>query len=171
MTDDLGTVVLMAGAVGRPGQRTFYLQAHATSGPITVKCEKQQVEALAEYLERLLADLPAVQSPAALPDELTPPVDPRFVLGSIGLAYDEVADRFVVVLEEITEEADDDAEDAGRLSADDTVERDGVRLELTRDSALVFCARARDLVAAGRPSCRFCGRPMDPDGHFCPRMN
>src|SRR5262249_42672924 len=104
MTDDLGTVVLVSGAVGDPGQRVFYLQAQGPFGTHTVKCEKQQVAALAEHLERLLADLPPIGSTSLVPGDLQASwsgLDPRFVLGTIGLAYDAEADRVVVVLEEL----------------------------------------------------------------------
>lgn len=165
MTDDLGTVVLVTGFVGEPGQRVFYLQAQSELGTSTVKCEKGQVAALAEHLEQLLADLPAIESTSLMAADLQPSYDPpRFVLGTIGLAYDADTDHVVVVLEEIVvidEEADDDFEP----------ERDGLRLEITRDVASVFCRRAREIVAAGRPACRWCGRPIDRDGHPCPRMN
>jgi|SoiMethySBSTD1v2_1073268.scaffolds.fasta_scaffold1323249_2 uncharacterized repeat protein (TIGR03847 family) len=166
MTDDLGTVVLVTGAIGEPGQRVFYLQAQGPLGTHTVKCEKGQVAALAEHLEQLLADLPAIGAVALVPTDLeTGPgeIVPRFVLGTIGLAYDADADRVVVVLEELaTVDEDDDPVD---------IERDGLRLEITRGVASVFCARAKEIVAAGRPSCRWCGRPIDLDGHPCPRMN
>ena len=108
MTDDLGTVVLVSGAVGEPGQRTFYLQTHGAGGMHTVKCEKGQVAALAEHLERLLADLPAVSATALVDTDLHPPLEPRFVLGTIGLAYDTVADRVVIVLEELVATDEDD---------------------------------------------------------------
>jgi uncharacterized repeat protein (TIGR03847 family) len=166
MTDDLGTVVLVSGAIGSPGQRVFYLQAQSPLGTYTVKCEKGQVAALAEHLEQLLADLPAIGATALIPTDLKPSFDPpRFVLGTIGLAYDADTDRVVVVLEELVAvDPDDD---------DDIIEpdRDGLRLELTRGVASVFCARAKEIVSAGRPACRWCGRPVDPDGHPCPRMN
>ena len=167
MTQDLGTVVLVTGAVGEPGQRTFFLQTQSRAGVHTVKCEKGQVAALAEHLQRLLADLPATGGSGPIPTDLQPPLEPRFVLGTIGLAYDADADRLVVVLEELVVTDDDEPQDAG----DPEVEQDGLRLELTRDAAATFCARAVDIVAAGRPACRWCGRPMDPDGHPCPRMN
>jgi len=166
MTDDLGTVVLVSGAIGEPGQRVFYLQAQGPLGTHTVKCEKGQVVALAEHLERLLADLPAIGAAAVVPTDLettSSGISPRFVLGTIGLAYDPDSDRVVVVLEELTPPDDDDD------PAD--IERDGLRLEITRGVASVFCARAKEIVAAGRPSCRWCGRPIDLDGHPCPRMN
>ena len=162
MTDDLGTVVLVSGAIGGPGQRVFYLQAQSPLGTYTVKCEKGQVAALAEHLERLLADLPAIGATALIPTDLKPSFDPpRFVLGTIGLAYDADSDRVVVVLEEVATVDDDDIE----------ADRDGLRLELTRGVASVFCTRAKEIVSAGRPACRWCGRPVDPDGHPCPRMN
>jgi uncharacterized repeat protein (TIGR03847 family) len=169
MTDDLGTVVLVSGAVGEPGQRVFYLQAQGPFGTHTVKCEKGQVAALAEHLERLLADLPAIGATSLVPGDLQsawPGLEPRFVLGTIGLAYDADSDRVVVVLEEVVRpDEDEDDEDIA------AVERDGLRLEITRSVAAVFCARAKEIVAAGRPACRWCGRPMDVDGHPCPRMN
>lgn len=163
MTDDLGTVVLVSGAIGEPGQRVFYLQAQSPLGTYTVKCEKGQVLALAEHLEQLLADLPAIGATALIPTDLQPSFDPpRFVLGPIGVAYDADTDRVVVVLEEVaTVDEHDDIEP----------ERDGLRLELTRGVASVFCSRAKEIVSAGRPACRWCGRPVDPDGHPCPRMN
>ena len=167
MADDLGTVVLVSGAVGGPGQRVFYLQAQSPLGTYTVKCEKGQVAALAEHLEQLLADLPAIGATALIPTDLKPSLEPpRFVLGTIGIAYDADTDRVVVVLEELVVPSDDEDED-DMIVAD----RDGLRLELTRGVASVFCSRAKEIVAAGRPACRWCGRPVDPDGHPCPRMN
>jgi uncharacterized repeat protein (TIGR03847 family) len=164
VTHDLGTVVLVSGAVGEPGQRTFFLQTQSRDGVHTVKCEKGQVAALAEHLQRLLADLPASGASSPVATDLQPPLEPRFVLGTIGLAYDSDADRLVVVLEELVVADEDEPEDLD-------VEHDGLRLELTRDAAATFCAHALEIVAAGRPACRWCGRPMDADGHACPRMN
>jgi uncharacterized repeat protein (TIGR03847 family) len=133
----------------------------------TVKCEKGQVAALAEHLERLLADLPAVGATDLVDTDLHPPLEPRFVLGTIGLAYDTVSDRVVIVLEELVTDEDEDVVD----EPESEPEHDGLRIELTREVAAVFCSRAKEIVAAGRPACRWCGRPMDPDGHACPRMN
>jgi uncharacterized repeat protein (TIGR03847 family) len=164
VTQDLGAVVLVSGAVGEPGQRTFFLQTQSRDGVHTVKCEKGQVAALAEHLQRLLADLPSTGSPEVFPTELQPPLEPRFVLGTIGLAYDADADRLIIVLEELVVADEDEPEDP-------ELEHDGLRLELTRDSAASFCARSFEIVAAGRPACRWCGQPIDPDGHACPRMN
>jgi uncharacterized repeat protein (TIGR03847 family) len=155
--------VFTAGTVGPPGQRAFYLQARDGDLVITVRCEKQQVAALADYFEGLLDDLePAPFGPMAADLELVEPVQELWTVGPIGVAYDEPDDRIVVVLEElVTDEADEGAEDDG----------DTVRVRLNRAQVSGFVERSRALVAAGRPACRFCGLPIDPTGHACPRMN
>jgi uncharacterized repeat protein (TIGR03847 family) len=157
------------GAVGRPGARTFFIQARAEGTCITVKCEKQQVAALAEYLRGLLHDLPpAGDQPLADAMELVLPADPDFVLGPIGLGFDREHDRFVVQLEELVPTSDEDDEEE---DDDDELDRARLRAFLSRGQAQAFCDHAERIVAAGRPSCRFCGNPIDPDGHPCPRMN
>jgi uncharacterized repeat protein (TIGR03847 family) len=149
----------VAGTVGVPGQRVFYLQARDGSMVVTVRCEKQQVAALAEYLDGLLDDLdPAPPREVAADTRLQEPVEEAWVVGPIGVAYDDTADRIIVVLEELVDETD--AEEARTL-----------RLRLTRAQVAAFVTNGRRLVASGRPVCRFCGLPVDPDGHACPRMN
>ena len=155
-----------AGAIGRPGQRVFYLQARADGRRVTIKCEKQQAGALGQYLDRLLEDLPTPDgAPIDAALELMTPLDAVFVLGPIGLGYDTDLDRFVIVLEEVVP-VDDDGEPL--VEAED---RGKVRFRITRSQARAFARKADEVVAAGRASCVFCGQPMDPDGHPCPRMN
>lgn len=154
--------VFTAGTVGPPGQRVFYLQVREDDLCVTLRCEKQQVAALAEYFDGLLDDLgPAPYVVASGDLSLAPPVDPIWTVGSIGVAYDEPNDRIVVVLEEITDAEEDDLDDAGA----------SVKTRLSRAQVSAFVRHSRDLVSAGRPPCRFCGLPVDPDGHPCPRMN
>lgn len=152
------------GAVGRPGARTFFLQARQGPTRVAVKCEKQQVAAISQFLRRVLNDLPPPEDrpvPAAL--ELVEPVEQAFVLGPIGLGYDQRNDRLVVQLEEIGMVDED---------GDDLPGYDGhVRLYVTRGQAAAFCEHADRVIAAGRPDCRWCSLPIDPDGHACPRMN
>jgi uncharacterized repeat protein (TIGR03847 family) len=152
------------GTVGRPGSRIFYLQARTGRTRVAVKCEKRQVAAIAQYLRRVLSDLPPPEDrplPAAL--ELSEPVDEAFVLGPIGLGYDSGSDRLVVQLEEVGFVDEDGDEIEGH---------DGhVRMYVTRGQAAAFCDHADRLIAAGRPDCRWCSQPIDPDGHACPRMN
>jgi uncharacterized repeat protein (TIGR03847 family) len=184
---DLGSVdAFTAGTVGDPGQRVFYLQARGDGQVVTIKCEKQQVAALGQYLERLLQDLPApADGPLPTALELLDPLDAVWVAGQLEVRWEAEADRFVVVVKELDQEAgedddadpdDDDAVGSGDAEPDltdwlVTFDRGRLRVELSRGQALAFAARAVELVAAGRPSCRFCGLPVDPDGHPCPRMN
>lgn len=147
------------GTVGEPGQRTFFLQAGTDDHLMTLKLEKQQVEALAEYLQGVLADLPDAD-PGSTPDdlELRTPTVAEWVVGSLGIAYDDGADRIVIVAEELVDdEADDEAASA--------------RLQVTREQVAAFVPHAQDLVGSGRPPCPICGRPMNPEGHVCPRSN
>ncbi|MEO6157403.1 MAG: DUF3090 family protein [Ilumatobacteraceae bacterium] len=155
------------GAIGAPGSRTFFLQA--THGPtrVAVKCEKQQASAIAEYLTKVLEDLPAVASTELPPTAaLTEPVEAVFVLGPVGLGYDRASDRVLVQLEEVV-----DVGDSGEAEPDALDDRGHLRVFLTRSQAQSFCDHAASLVAAGRPACIYCGLPIDPDGHPCPRMN
>jgi uncharacterized repeat protein (TIGR03847 family) len=152
------------GAIGEPGDRTFYLQARAGKRRVAVKCEKQQVSAIVQYLRRVLNDLPPPEEkpmPGAL--DLAVPVDEAFVLGPIGLGYDRSSDRLIVQLEEIVL-ADGEGEPIEGADGH-------IRVYVTRAQAAAFCDHADAIVAAGRPECRWCSLPIDPDGHACPRMN
>lgn len=152
--------VFTAGTVGRPGDRTFFLQARQGHQRVAVKCEKQQVAAIAKYLDRVLSDLPPVDDkPIAGALELAVPIEEQFVLGPIGLGYDRSNDRLIVQLEEFKTD-------------DDDVEHDGhIRLFVTRSQAAAFCDHAATVIGSGRPDCQWCGNPIDPDGHPCARMN
>jgi uncharacterized repeat protein (TIGR03847 family) len=154
------------GTVGRPGERTFLLQARAADQRVTVKCEKQQTAAIVQYLRRLLADLPPAEDrPMSGTLELREPLDPAFVLGPIGLGYDRSNDRVLIQLEEVG-----DLDGEGE-PVDEDDDRGHVRLYLSRGQAAAFCDHADGIVEAGRPACQWCAFPMDPDGHDCPRMN
>jgi uncharacterized repeat protein (TIGR03847 family) len=187
-TPDLFT----AGTIGPPGQRVFYIQAREGDALVTLKCEKEQVRVLGEYLGRLLERLSAPGTTVTGDLALVEPVTPAWVVGSIGVAYDEAADRIVLVIEEVPEqedeageEDDDAAEETGEvprepergaeLEAEEEEaaagDRASGRVRLTRPQVAAFVERARALVEAGRPTCRFCGRPMSPSGHRCARTN
>ncbi|MDO8361358.1 MAG: DUF3090 family protein [Actinomycetota bacterium] len=156
------------GAVGRPGERVFFLQARRGAIRVTVKCEKQQAAAIADYLRRVLNDLPEpTEKPIAAAMELATPVEAAFVLGPVGLGYDRSNDRVLVQLEEVVE-VDEEGEPVDDEAAAD---RGHLRVFLTRNQAHAFCAHADAVVSAGRPACIWCAHPIDPDGHACPRMN
>lgn len=147
------------GAVGQPGARTFFLQVGDAESVLSIKCEKEQIAALAAFLRKTLDDAPAVTDPVTAEQLLSQPLDAAFILGSIGLAYDRREDRVVLQFEEVV--PDDEADsDTGR-----------VRVRVTRAQAAAFCDTAERLVRAGRPPCVYCGLPVNRDGHACPRMN
>ena len=106
--DFLDVDTFTVGAVGQPGARTFFLQAQHAGNRVTVKCEKQQAGAIAEYLRKVLSDLPPGDT-AVAPMDLAVPFESAFVLGPVGLGYDRESDRVLVQLEEFAE-VDDDGE-------------------------------------------------------------
>lgn len=148
--------VFTVGTVGPPGQRVFYLQAGDATELVSVKLEKQQVQALSDYLSGLLADLPPNGEGGDAP-ELVEPGEEDWVVGNIGVAYDNDRDRIVVVAEELVLEDDEE----GEL----------LRVAVSRDQVRALIERAEFLIAGGRPPCRLCGAPIDPGGHACPRAN
>jgi uncharacterized repeat protein (TIGR03847 family) len=153
---DLGDLERFAvGTQGPVGNRVFLLQCHGGQSVLTLKAEKQQVSVLAEYLGRLLADL---ELPGELPQapELEEPTEPHWVIGTLGVTYDDSLDRIVLVAEELVPEEEDG---------------DMARFMITREQAAAFAIRATTLVEAGRPPCPLCGGPLDPSGHQCPRTN
>jgi uncharacterized repeat protein (TIGR03847 family) len=155
-TFDLGDLDrFTVGTVGPVGRRIFLLQCRSGPVTLTVKVEKQQVAVLAEYLVRLLGDLPR---PEEVPEdmELDDDGEPRWVVGTLGVSYDEDNDRIVLVAEELVAEGEDG---------------DVARCAITRAQAAAFAIRATGLVEAGRPPCPMCGLPLDPAGHECPRTN
>ena len=162
------TDIFTTGAIGQPGERVFYVQALANGQVISAKCEKQQVAALAQYLRNLLSDLPTPQQRADTKDlSLRSPVEQDFVLGTVGLGVDRSSGKVVIQLDELQLLDEDD--DFLEVPADDEVGR--MRIFLTPEQAVAFCERAELIVQAGREQCRWCGGPIDPTGHACPRFN
>jgi len=171
-----------AGTIGPPGQRVFYLQAREAEVVVTLKAEKEQVNALADYLAGLLEKLTNAPSPPSGGDALLEPVDPAWTVGSLGVGFEQDKNRIVIVAHELVESDDEEEEeeDAERedpereaaASAED-VEDEGAaaRFHITPVQAASFVERARALVRAGRPICPMCSQPKDPAGHVCPRSN
>lgn len=151
--------MLTVGTLGPKGQRVFYLQCIAEGELVSLKFEKQQAAALAEYLDRVLGQLPEAgegDPPADL--DMREPVVEAWTIGSLGIAYDEHADRVILVAEELVED-----EDTVGASA---------RFTLSRAQVAALVARARAVVASGRPPCLYCLRPLEPsNGDWCPCHN
>jgi uncharacterized repeat protein (TIGR03847 family) len=168
----------VAGTVGQPGDRTFFLQARDGPRVVSVVMEKVQVAVLAERLGELVAELErrgvaeAALADAALPDDSGPldePINEAFRAGSLTLGWDGGAGRVLV-------EARAQGEDGEPIDPDedDDEDEDGpdlLRVRISLDAARSFVARAGRVVAAGRPPCPLCGNPLDPQGHICPRQN
>lgn len=151
-----------AGYTGKPGGRTFYLQAEDRDHRVTLKCEKIQVDALAHVMVDLLAELD--DEPASDWDHdamaLRPPIDPVWTIGEIRTGYHDEKARFVLELTELPDEVSSDEADL-----------EVVRIWMDRDQARRFAAHAIETVAEGRPRCQFCGRPQEDEGHVCPSTN
>jgi uncharacterized repeat protein (TIGR03847 family) len=168
----------VAGTVGSPGNRTFFLQATRGTTVVSVVLEKVQVQVLAERLAALLDEVR--QAGTAIPDEpppgsldrapLTEPLVEAFRVGTLTIGWDAVAEA--VVLEARAQVGDAEEEAAAvELGDDDPAGPDLVRVRLAPASALAFAERSLEVVAAGRPPCPLCGQPLDPGGHLCPRRN
>ena len=170
----------VAGTVGQPGERTFYLQAISGQRTVSVALEKVQVAALAEKLEELLDEVRRRQGtdsavPPVAPPELedvaplATPVEEEFRAGTLALAWDDDSDTVLVEAQSLEAE---EGEGEGEEPAEGTeFTGDLLRVRLSPGAARAFAKRALRVVAAGRPPCPLCGNPLDPSGHICPRQN
>ena len=170
----------VAGTVGQPGERTFFLQATGGGRSVSVALEKLQVSVLAERLEELLEEVR--RRGVAADDDVPPagsreledtapldaPVEEEFRVGTMGLAWDGDAGRVVV---EALAQSGEDGESEVEPLTDVEEGPDALRVVLTAEAARAFIARAQRVVAAGRPPCPLCALPLDPEGHICPRQN
>jgi uncharacterized repeat protein (TIGR03847 family) len=167
----------VAGTVGEPGSRTFFLQARSGTRVTSVALEKAQVSVLAERVDELLDEVLRVSGgkapvPAVAPvdaednDPLDIPIEEEFRVGAMSLAWDPDAGRVVVecYAEGVSVEEDEDEES-------EDLEGSVLRVSISGAAARAFTKRALAVVAAGRPPCPFCSNPLDPEGHICPRAN
>jgi uncharacterized repeat protein (TIGR03847 family) len=171
----------VTGTVGEPGQRTFFLQARSGSHLVTVALEKQQVAALAERIDELLDEVMASQGgaatiPAVAPldledgEPLEQPIEEEFRAGTMTLSWDPADARVVIEVFPFTEAAvvspDQVEEDFEEPEPDELL-----LVRIPAGTARAFVKRATQVLGAGRPSCPFCGSPVDAEGHLCVRMN
>jgi uncharacterized repeat protein (TIGR03847 family) len=168
----------VAGTVGAPGQRTFFLQASAGSRLASVSLEKQQLSTLADRVNDLLDDFAAGEAADVAAeafedvDPLATPIEDEFRVGTMSLGWD--AERRVVIVEchDGQEELDVDEEGEPTLEPEQPGDLETVlRVVIEPGPARAFARRCSKVVAAGRPPCPFCGGPLDPTGHICPRSN
>ena len=144
------------GTIGPSGERVFYLQFGNPDDLATLQLEKMQVRALAEFLDQLIDDVgPIYQEEIPLALELIEPIDPDWVVSSIGVAFEKEKSEFVVVAEELSEDS----------------ETAMAQIHLTPGQVKAFINRANDIVQAGRPPCEFCGDPINYADGWCPCSN
>jgi uncharacterized repeat protein (TIGR03847 family) len=157
---------ITTGTVGEPGERTFFIQARIGERLVTVTVEKEQVELLSSSILEILAtvDEETGEGPGEAELELEAPVDALWRAGRLAVGYSEDRDLMMLELEEAVPERE--AED------EETPEPAMLRLWATREQMLALSRQGAAVAARGRPRCRFCGNPMDPEGrHMCPAMN
>jgi uncharacterized repeat protein (TIGR03847 family) len=165
---ELGPVdKITAGAVGEPGERTFFLQVRSADTLATITVEKEQVELLSTSILEILAtvDLETGDGPPEEELELEPPIEPLWRAGRLSIGYSEDRDQMLLEMEEIAPEPEDERE------TEEAPEPARLRVWASREQMLALSRHGAAVAARGRPRCQFCGNPMDPEGHTCPAMN
>ena len=165
---------LIVGTVGLPGEREFFLQVRTAGGVKSFKIEKGQAAALAERMREILREVRRRYglgyqplSPDDLP--LDTPVESEFAIGSMSLTWEESSSRIVfegIEIEDSNLEIEGESEVEQGVSTGSSLEA-----RITLDQAAEFVRRTFRVVEAGRKPCTFCGAPLDPSGHLCPRAN
>lgn len=166
----------VTGTVGEPGDRTFFLQARSGTSLISVALEKQQVVALVDRVDDLLDELLKVPGNETVVPAVTPlgmedaapleqPIVEEFRVGTMTLSWDASDHRVVIEVFPMTEDEEES------LASQETEAEEFLLVRLPAGQARAFVDRSRQVVDAGRPTCPFCGNPVNPDGHLCVRAN
>lgn len=165
----------IVGTVGQPGDRTFYLQAEHERRIVTVLAEKQQIQILTDRSSALLEEIHrrfGTEFPPKSRDilDLAPlslPIDSEFRVGTMGLGWDNDSQSVVVELLAVSDGEFDES-----VVLDDSADGpDALRVFLSPAEVRQFAGRAELILAAGRPPCPLCDRPVDQTGHICVRTN
>lgn len=164
---------ITTGAVGEPGERTFFIQARSGGRLVTIAVEKEQVELLASSILEILATV-AKETGEGPPEErleLETPIDPLWRAGRLSIGYSEERDLMLLELEELVPEPPEEEEAEEEGEAVDAPEPARLRMWATREQMLALSRHGSAVAARGRPRCRFCGNPIETEGHTCPAMN
>lgn len=173
---------ITADAIGQPGKRVFYIQGQKDDQVVTLIVEKVQIQTLALGLEDFLSELSQrfPDLPEASPEydevlmHILPPVDPLFRVGELALGYDSDNDTAILIAREIISQDEEDEQAEDEESEPGIVEESDanvVRFWCTRAQLRAMCRFGLEVASQGRPICPYCGQPMDPEGHFCPKRN
>src|SRR4051794_4639380 len=166
----------VCGTVGTPGQRTFFLQAIKDARVVSVQLEKAQVAVLAQRIGQILTELDrhgvteVDESESDDDRPLDEPLRDEFGVRTLSIGWDTDESRMVLEARSGTDEEEDD-EDEDEVDDDASEGPDVMRVRLSAAQAAGFVRRASRVLAAGRPPCPFCGQPLNPEGHICPRKN
>ncbi len=156
-------------AIGKPGERVFYLQGRNAEQVITLLVEKFQVQTLALAIENLMSELqekiPGMTdaSPNYKEEQmlLEPPLDPLFRVGELSLAYDTQQDRMILIAKEVPIDASENTEE----------EASEIRFWCTRSQLWAMGRWGIELASRGRPVWPSTGEPILPPGEFSPKNN
>jgi uncharacterized repeat protein (TIGR03847 family) len=154
----------IAGTVGEPGERAFFLQVRSSYRLFSVAVEKAQVQAIIARLDVMVAEIrksnPLINIEKFPTDDapLESPVEAEFQVGAMSLAWDEDSALICIELYELEEDEEDSSGEVAEIN-------------ISLGMAIAFTARSKAVVNAGRLPCPFCGIPIDPRGHLCPRAN
>ncbi|MFJ3383598.1 MULTISPECIES: DUF3090 domain-containing protein [unclassified Curtobacterium] len=157
---------LVVGTIGRPGERSFYLQARDGRRVVSVALEKEQSAVLAEKLDELLDEVATVEEnrfsvPPSVPRELydveplDQPVEPEFRAGALSLGFDPATAQVVIEaypiddeIEIVSEEDEDGIEVEAVVEIPEPAEL--LQVKIPVGTARAFVERTREVVAAGR---------------------
>jgi uncharacterized repeat protein (TIGR03847 family) len=148
------------GTVGPPGQRQFFLRASRGPEAYVLYCEKFHVQGLIVRIRQLLEAQGLGAPPEALQLPAEEPGDPEWIVGQLGLGYHESKRLFVIVARQAAANEDDDPNQLATA-----------RFWATPEQVMAFTRQAERVLSSGRPTCPYCGLPVDPAGHPCPAGN
>jgi uncharacterized repeat protein (TIGR03847 family) len=169
-------------AIGKPGNRIFYIQGRQGEQVVSLIIEKIQLQSLiagvSEFLKEVVSKFPdRISTDVDLKEDamrILAPVDPKFRVGDMGLAYDDERDLVCIIAREMDifqneENEDGDAVEPEELKKEE--EGNAVRYWCTRGQLLTMAHWGAIVLERGRPICPQCLQPMEPEGHFCPKKN
>jgi uncharacterized repeat protein (TIGR03847 family) len=142
----------VAGTIGVPGNRTFFIQARRAGQLVSVILEKVQVAVLAERLGVLLDELetrgisPSTSDAPEDPAPLEEPINDAFRATTLTLGWDGDAERILVEARADGED-DEDELDADETEGDEEEEDEGETIDLSSIEGLAG-SPAGELLAA-----------------------
>ncbi len=140
-----------------------------------VVCERQQIHVLADHIRQVLDELEKMdesfsdsQIGRSRPFDIEPldvPLDEDFRAGTMTITW--VPETISLKVELFAQGVYRKMASPGVPGIDDKV----LQVVITLDQARDFIARTGRLLGTHNPSCPFCGQPIWPTGHLCPRCN